>query len=259
MLQLDGDTAVLHGRLQRVAWAAQAENVLGWAQDEAGAGYLVLVPRAVVGATGPALRSLANEPLRDVMLQGVRLDLARVRRTPVTGGSYGNHGLNLHGALLRAHQMTGAMERCLGLALDYANERHQFGRPISKFPAVQNLLVEAACETAAAGASLVGATARWKAGRESDTDAFVLAVAVAKQRTGEAAGRVASLCHQVHGAMGFTQEHTLHHFTRRLWSWRDEFGNEAFWQREIGRAVCAAGGDALWSMVADDTINERSA
>jgi acyl-CoA dehydrogenase len=46
--------------------------------------------------------------------------------------------------------------------------------------------------------------------------------------------------------MGFTQEHPLHFATRRLWSWREEFGHEAFWQQRIGMLVCAAGGDALW-------------
>ena len=44
---------------------------------------------------------------------------------------------------------------------------------------------------------------------------------------GEAAGIGAAIAHQMHGAIGFTQEHQLHYLTRRLWSWRDEFGNEA--------------------------------
>ncbi len=65
-------------------------------------------------------------------------------------------------------------------------------------------------------------------------------MAVAKARVGEAAGKVAEVCHQVHGAMGFTQEHPLHFATRRLWSWRDEFGHETFWQERIGRLVCSA-------------------
>jgi acyl-CoA dehydrogenase len=49
--------------------------------------------------------------------------------------------------------------------------------------------------------------------------------------------------------MGFTQEHPLHRATRRLWSWRDEFGSDALWQERIGRAVCAGGGAALWPML----------
>ena len=74
-------------------------------------------------------------------------------------------------------------------------------------------------------------------------------MAVAKARAGEAAGRAAEIAHQVHGAMGFTHEHALHQSTRRLWSWRDEFGNESFWQQRLGRAVAAAGAAALWPRI----------
>jgi acyl-CoA dehydrogenase len=50
--------------------------------------------------------------------------------------------------------------------------------------------------------------------------------------------------------MGYTQEHNLHHSTRRLWAWRDEFGNESYWQRRLGSEVVAAGADALWPRLA---------
>ena len=56
-------------------------------------------------------------------------------------------------------------------------------------------------------------------------------------RVGEAAGTGAAIAHQVHGAMGFTYEHTLHHATRRLWAWREEFGNETYWAMRLGRMV----------------------
>jgi alkylation response protein AidB-like acyl-CoA dehydrogenase len=72
---------------------------------------------------------------------------------------------------------------------------------------------------------------------------------VAKSRIGEAAGKGAEIAHQVHGAMGFTREHNLHYSTRRLWSWRDEFGNETYWQSRLGREIAARGADALWPML----------
>ena len=68
---------------------------------------------------------------------------------------------------------------------------------------------------------------------------------MAKSRTGEAAGKGAEIAHQVHGAMGYTREHNLHYSTRRLWSWRDEFGNETHWQSRLGRSIAAQGADAL--------------
>jgi acyl-CoA dehydrogenase len=50
----------------------------------------------------------------------------------------------------------------------------------------------------------------------------------------------------VHGAIGFTQEHKLHHLTRRCWSWRDEAGTELAWSRVLGEGLLADGPDALW-------------
>jgi acyl-CoA dehydrogenase len=159
-----------------------------------------------------------------------------VRPAPALGGE----GFLHLGALLRAQQMVGAMERCLDYAIDYAMQRQQFGRPIAKFQAIQHMLADAAGQFAAAAAAADLAADSAGAGD------FEFSVALAKARVGEATGKVAEVCHQVHGAMGFTQEHPLHFATRRLWSWRDEFGHEAFWQQRIGEAVCAAGGDALW-------------
>lgn len=150
------------------------------------------------------------------------------------------------GAVLRSVQMVGAMQRCLALGLQYAQERVQFGRPISRFTPVQDMLVEAAAEVSAAVNAASLAVDHW---RSAPTPEGVFAAAVAKSRCGEAAGKVAAFIHQVHGAMGFTQEHVLHQFTRRLWAWRDEFGTEAYWNHQIGTRVCAADGHSLWPML----------
>ena len=137
----------------------------------------------------------------------------------------------------------GLAQGALDQALAYARERRAFGRPIAKFQAVQHMLADAAGHYAAAAAAAdLAAEAR---GADME-----LATAIAKSRVGEAAGKLAEVCHQVHGAMGFTQEHPLHFSTRRLWSWRDEFGNEAQWQERIGRLACAEGGEALWPRLA---------
>jgi acyl-CoA dehydrogenase len=71
-------------------------------------------------------------------------------------------------------------------------------------------------------------------------------VAVAKVCAGEAATLATSVAHQVHGAIGFTHEHTLHFATRRLWSWRDEFGSDAQWAEVLGQAAIAAGSSGFW-------------
>jgi acyl-CoA dehydrogenase len=113
---------------------------------------------------------------------------------------------------------------------------------------VQHNLAMLAGEVAAAGAAADGAAeaiARFGIGNEH----AAAQVAIAKYRAGEAAGTGAAIAHQVHGAMGFTYEHSLHHATRRLWAWREEFGNETHWATQLGHMVAAKGADALWPFV----------
>ena len=119
----------------------------------------------------------------------------------------------------------------------------QFGRAIGKFQAVQQNLAVLAGQVAAAGA------AADIAGEALAGTASVLAIASAKVRAGEAAGIGAAIAHQVHGAIGFTAEYGLQLSTRRLWSWRDEFGNEAEWAALIGRHAAAQGADRLWETI----------
>ncbi len=147
-------------------------------------------------------------------------------------------------ALARVVQMAGAIERVLDLSLQYASEREQFGRPIAKFQAVQHNLAVLASETAAATRAADAAV------DAIGDERFALEVAAAKSRVGETVGIVAEIAHQVHGAMGFAHEHQLHHFTRRLWAWRDEFGNEFAWQQKLGQELCRRGADNLWDFLA---------
>ena len=236
-IERSGDGWRLRGDASRVPWAARAAHILVHARDAAGSDYLALVP-AGAGELRPA-RNLAFEPRETLILRNAALPAEAVQPAPQAF----EDGLLPLGALMRAQQMAGAMERCLDYALRYAMERNQFGRPIGKFQAVQMMLAEAAGHTAAAIAAADLAAEAYGSAR------LGFAAAVAKARAGEAAGKVAEVCHQVHGAMGFTQEHPLHFATRRLWSWRDEFGHESYWQERIGRMVCAAGGEALWPML----------
>ncbi|MEO6567048.1 MAG: acyl-CoA dehydrogenase family protein [Casimicrobiaceae bacterium] len=191
---------------------------------------------ATAGNVGAVERNLAGEPRATLRLDAVPV----LASAPLAGGL---ERLRAEGGLLRSVQMAGAIDRILAYSLQYANERVQFGKPIGKFQAVQHMLALLAGHAAAASAVADLAV------EASAEQAHEFAVAVAKARSGEAAGKAAEIAHQVHGAMGFTHEHNLHHSTRRLWSWRDEFGNENFWQERLGRAVAAQGADALWPMV----------
>ncbi|MGH3160410.1 MAG: hypothetical protein ACRDOC_00875, partial [Streptosporangiaceae bacterium] len=80
----------------------------------------------------------------------------------------------------------------------------------------------------------------------------VSAVVAAKAQASSGAGVVAAIAHQLHGAIGTTEEHRLRLTTTRLWSWRDEDGSEAECCAELGRAAltaatgAGAGAGGLW-------------
>ncbi len=231
---ISGTTVV--GAVHRVPWGNLCAHAVV-AGELDGKGMVGLV--ATSGAARGVEKNLAGEPRA----------LLTFDRTPLIASAALDHALSrveAEGALYRSVQMAGALERTLEYSLQYANERVQFGRPIAKFQAIQHMLAILAGQAAASSAA---ADAAVEASRLAP-DEFT--VAVAKSRVGEAAGKGAEIAHQVHGAMGYTREHNLHYSTRRLWSWRDEFGNESYWQNRLGRAVAASGADALWPMLARD-------
>jgi acyl-CoA dehydrogenase len=221
----------LVGRATSVPWARQARGIAVLAD-----GHVVLLPAKVVDLR-PG-KSLAGEPRDDLSVDAVA-DAAK----PAPAGVDASFLYRL-GALTRAVLMAGALEEVLRITVQYANDRVQFGRPIGKFQAIQQQLAVLAENVAASG--VIAAAAVEAAAGGGD---FPFTVAAAKSRVGEAAGKVAETAHQVHGAIGFTHEHRLHHLTRRLWSWRDEFGVESDWSMELGRIVAARGADGLWPLL----------
>ncbi len=188
-------------------------------------------------------RNLASEPRDDVTLDNVGVGAP-------AGAGVTRDSLQARGALLRAVQMGGALEQALALACEHAKQRTQFGRKIAQFQAIQQELARCGGEVAAAVAaalSAVGVVERLANDpSEAAAHQVLLAVATAKIRAADAAREAVAIAHQVHGAIGVTDEYALHHVTLRALAWREEFGNEAYWSMKLGRAMLARGADACW-------------
>ena len=199
----------------------------------------------VAGAEVATGRNMAGEPRDTLSFAGLRVAGDAV--APAAPG-VDRAALYRRGALARAVLMAGAMERALDTAVTYAGERKQFGRPIAKFQAVQQQLAVMAGQVAAAGAA---ADAGVEALSLDDPAKQEFLIAIAKTRVGDAATLASEIAHQVHGAIGFTKEYSLQLSTRRLWSWRDEFGGDTEWAARVGAYVCARGADALWPTLTD--------
>jgi acyl-CoA dehydrogenase len=234
----------IDGTLRRVPWGATCTHVAFIIGTDAAA-QLIIIARDEVGVSVTPGHNLSGDPRDTLVLEGV---VAQA----VVPAPFDERELLCLAAVLRSALMAGAIERTLALSVEYANLRVQFGRPIGKFQAVQQNIALLATQAAAAHAAAeAGSEAidEWLDGVGGPLTHNIAAVS-AKIRTGEAAGHACAIAHQTFGAIGFTEEHELHHFTKRLWSWRDEFGNEAFWSRELGERILA--GDAeqsLWRLM----------
>jgi acyl-CoA dehydrogenase len=206
----------------------------------------VLTPEHVVLLGHDALAVADGANLAEEPRDAVAVDGEADAVVPVPEGAADE--LRLRAAFGRAQLLAGAVRGALASSVRYAGERVQFGRPIGRFQAVQQQLALAAAEVAAASAAASAAAGAATAdGVTAASTRF--AIAAAKARTGEAAGAVARIAHQVHGAIGFTREHDLRLLTTRLWAWRDEDGSDAEWNAELGATVLAAGADGLWPLV----------
>ena len=229
----DGSRWIISGTLARVPWARVAKRLVLLAEGEGGGMVVSVDPARCAIRPG---HNLALEPRDDVILDNVVAEEAAPAGARITRSE-----LKLRGALARALQMAGALERALELAVHYAQERVQFGRKIGLFQAIQQELARFGGEVAAAVATALSAAGTVERGGD-----VVLAVASAKIRTAEAAREGALIAHQVHGAIGVTDEYALHHSTLRLWAWREEYGNEAEWAIALGGIAQKRGADRFW-------------
>lgn len=150
------------------------------------------------------------------------------------------------GAILAA-SMAGAMNTVLAISIDHASTRIQFGRPLSKFQAIQHHLAVMAEQVASANAAARFAFMTntrvqnpWRA-------------AVAKCIVNEAAELTCGLAHTVHGAIGISKEHDLQLYTRRLKRWQLSFGSESYWAREIVKPWFASSGGTSIDVIRQQT------
>ena len=232
-LETDPSGMRLTGEIAAVPWGRRAGVVACF--DRSGVLHV-----AFVGRNGIAVRegaNIAREP-RDRLVFDV--DLSRMAAAPLPAGLDGIR-LRAAGAALRCSQMAGAMQSITAMTIDYTGQRVQFGRSISKFQAVQQNLAVLAGQTAAASSAADMAAEAFANGVR------LRAIAAAKTFAGEAAGVAAGIAHQMHGAMGFSREYALHYRTKRLWSWREEYGNETEWSAWLGEDLLSRGADQLWA------------
>ena len=136
-------------------------------------------------------------------------------------------------ALATACQLIGLSRRMLDMAVQYAKDREQFGKPIGAQQAVKHRLANALIEQEFARPLVY--RAGW-AMATAAPDAGV-AVSLAKIYAGQAARFVAKQALQVHGAIGYTIECDLHMWMKRAWALAAAHGDAAYHRERVGRHI----------------------
>jgi alkylation response protein AidB-like acyl-CoA dehydrogenase len=197
----------LSGTAERVVDAGAADDLLVAAQGPDWVGVYA------VDATGPGV---TRTPLVTIDLTRPQATVqfddapARLLAGPTDGERVISHALQVGSALLAAEQV-GAAQHLLDLAVQYAKERLQFGRPIGSFQAVKHRLADMLVDLEHARSTAYHAV--WALTDGSDDPE--LAASIAQATCSAAFSRVARDTIQVLGGIGFTWEHQAHLYLKR--------------------------------------------
>ncbi len=230
----------LCGQARAVPWTATAGRVVLAVRTPEEFLVAAVPPEDLVITDG---HNLGGEPRDDVAF-----DLPADDFTGVDTGVA--EELTRRGAWARCVQCIGALDAAAELSVAHARERVQFGRPLSKFQAVQHSLAQLAgeIERARAATGLAVAAAN---DHGFDSPQADYAVTVAKVVLGRVVPAVSTVAHQLHGAIGVTIEHPLWSATNRAHSWIEEFGSTGHYARRLGRLALEHGRDTaeLWDVL----------
>lgn len=174
--------------------------------------------------------NLASEP-RDTVTVELPQPLAKV---PLSATQYSTLLSIITAATVV--KSAGAIDKAVELTVQFSKEREQFGRPIHRFQMVQQHLAQIAGEQAIVRAAAANIMESFDATH----------IGYARLRLEDAIRIVATSAHQVHAAIGVTDEHRLHHYTRRLWSWRDEAVKASYWTQVLVEQLLVSDVD-IWT------------
>jgi alkylation response protein AidB-like acyl-CoA dehydrogenase len=224
----DGDGVVLDGKKTLVLDAAGADFFLVATSDgrrhmvEASADRVTVTPEEAI------------DPTR--RLSSVRFEGVRVAAADTLPGEAADYFPVLHRVCVAlAAESTGIAQRTLEMAVEYAKDRQQFGRPIGAYQAVSHRCAQMLLETENARSAVYGAA--WAA--DAEPESLPLAASMAKAYASDAGWRVPNASIQVHGGIGFTWEHDLHFFLKRGRSNAALFGDSKWHRERVADAVLA--------------------
>jgi len=139
----------------------------------------------------------------------------------------------LHATAALCAEMVGAGERAFEMTVTYLKERIAFGVPIGSFQALQHRAADLVI-----GLEYSRSLMEWasEAIKENDPDAAI-AVSMAKSFCGDTCKKVVAEGIQMHGGIGFTWDHDMHLYFKRVWASGAAFGDSNYHRELIAKAL----------------------
>jgi alkylation response protein AidB-like acyl-CoA dehydrogenase len=188
---------------------------------------LFLVDRRSPGVSCNQLKTIAGNKQCEVIFDNLRVPLGNVLGNVHEGWAVLDRVLE-KAIVARCAEMAGGAKRALEITVDYAKQRRAFGHPIGSFQAIQhycaNMLVEAD------GIALMVYNAAW---RLSEGLPAKREVSMTKALANEYFRHIASLSLQVHGAIGFTEDHAMPLYFKRAKTWEIDLGTTDYHLKKL--------------------------
>ncbi|MBG6120063.1 MULTISPECIES: acyl-CoA dehydrogenase family protein [unclassified Sphingobium] len=205
-------------------------------------GFLLLTGSqgALIRADAPGVEIETEATQDGGRFATLRLDRAAATAVALTEARIGE-ALDV-GALATAAYLTGLSEQAFEMTLDYLRTREQFGKVIGTFQALQHRAADLSVQIALSRASVADAVRILAGGANADDCAR--AVSRAKARAAETAMLVTRQAIQLHGGIGFTDEHDIGLFLRRAMVLANAYGSATVHRQRYGALLGAALSDA---------------
>jgi alkylation response protein AidB-like acyl-CoA dehydrogenase len=179
---------------------------------------LFIVDLNTVGITVKPYQTVAGDKQGEIIFQNVKISAKDILGEVNSGWGYIEKVLR-KANVARCAEMVGMAEQALKITLDYAKERIAFGHPIGAFQSVQHRCADMLIDID--GSKFATYQATWKINQGLDA---AKETAAAKAFVSQACRRVMASAHQVFGAIGFTEDHILHYYTKRVRAYEFSFG-----------------------------------
>jgi alkylation response protein AidB-like acyl-CoA dehydrogenase len=221
-----GDAFILDGASLFVPDALVAEYIICAARTDDGIALFIVDINSECVTVKP-LPTIAGDKLCEVKLENVRASGQDVLGEASQGWRYVEKVMERAGVALCA-EMLGLAGQALKMTLDYAKERTAFGHPIGAFQSLQHRCADMLVDVD--GSRLATYQAAWRineglpAARET---------AIAKAWVSQACRRVMASAHQIHGAIGFSEDHVLHFYTKKAGADAFNFGDANYHLNKI--------------------------